>query len=315
MKNKLGIIFGSILTLVLVMSFFSAAFAEGGLSSIQSSEDENAMFSAMIETEELSSEAEMLNLLSEDMRAAVLGSVFRRRNHVTTMEEFKQMFSEQYDRKTAVMNWSAGYPYVKEIGDNGATVSVKTDIDGWVYIIVLSDDIAGGLSDEYSFMKFYNEDNGAFKQETWVQGGSATDIGLSCGTWANGKDYRVYYMLRTAGNESGFGRIDYTLPKFWYRYNLVRSEMKYHVDGDFYYYDYDLYLTSSHELDYETYHFGPFIPGYLHWYNNYTTPNQTQLIDWEYVADYEYVIFVDTKITTPGGSEYIDFFDLYGPIP
>jgi hypothetical protein len=74
-------------------------------------------------------------------------------------------------------------------------------------------------------MKFYNADNGAYKKRVWVPGGKEKKIPVSCGTWASGNTYRTYYCLRTGGNESGFGRADYTIPAFWYEFRLERSKV------------------------------------------------------------------------------------------
>ncbi len=316
MKKEIAI-FVFLATLI-TLTFSCVAFAEGGIGAIHIAADEADMEAAMRDTAELSEESIKLDGLDIWTKESLIDSVFRRRNHCATIAEFKKMFDEQYVEKTTYMKWVSGYPSVESVGDNGATLVVKTDIDGWVYITSFGDDVSGGLSDEYSFMKFYNADNGQYKIKVWVQGGIETKIGVSSSSWANGKIYRIYYCLRNNGNESGFGHANFTAPKFWYTLEMVRSALGYDTDGpsgyeEYYYYDYYFYLTSSHDLLYEAIHEYPFWETGDYFYDFYTVPDKTVEIDFEFTADFEVGNYVYTRVTNQAGQQYYDDFELPGP--
>ena len=212
--KKLIISFAASLMLISIV-FSSTAFGAGGLAAIQSAENESAMESAIRDTPEMSDEAAQMDAMKAEDKASLLDSVYRRRYHYDDIAGFKAMFADQYAKKSTYMHWAEGYPYVESTSVNGASVVVKTDIDGWIYVTSFADNVVGGISDEYSFMKFYNADNGQYKNKVWIEGGIETRVSVASASSTSGVPYRIYMCLRTDGNESGFTQINYKLPYKW----------------------------------------------------------------------------------------------------
>ena len=203
----------SLLLTSIVFSF--TAFGAGGLSAIQDSENEAAMETAIRDTPEMSEESAQMDTMKAEDKASLLDSVYRRRYHYDDIAGFKAMFADQYAKKSTYMHWAEGYPYVESTSINGASVVVKTDMDGWIYVTSFADNVVGGISDEYSFMKFYNADNGQYKNKVWIEGGIETRVSVASASSTSGVPYRIYMCLRTNGNESGFTQINYKLPYKW----------------------------------------------------------------------------------------------------
>ena len=297
-----------VFTMLAVLLLSSTAFAAGGLSAIQDAEDEAAMEAAIRATAELADEAEQMDTMKAEDKASLLDSVYRRRYHYDDIDGFKAMFADQYAKKSTYMNWAEGYPYLEGVDDTGATLVVKTDVDGWLYITSFGDNVAGGLSDEYSFMKFYNADNGEYKYKVWVNGGIEYKFSVASASWASGYTYRTYYCLSVNGNESGFGEAKFTVPKFWY---TLRMQSIYYDDAI----DYYFYLNSNRRASYYAHHYVPYDQtGTFDYYtiDYYDTPGTEVNIDYEYTLYTEVMNYVYTTITVDGHKFY-DSFELPGP--
>ena len=299
----------SVVFAVLATLFLSAgAFAAGGLSAIHDAQDEAAMEAAIRDTPELADEAAKMDTMKAEDKASLLDSVYRRRYHYDDLDGFKEMFAGQYAKKSTYMNWAEGHPYLENVDETGATLVVKTDIAGWVYITSFGDNVAGGLSDEYSFMKFYNEDNGEYKYRVWVNGGIEYKFSVSSASWASGNTYRTYYCLSVNGNESGFGEAKFTVPKFWYTLRMKGIDNIIAID-------YYFYLNSNYNVTYSTHHYVPYdLDGIFDYYylEHYNTPGTEVNIDYEFTMFFEVMNYVDTVITVDGHKFY-DHFELPGP--
>lgn len=304
-------------TLLILITVSAVAYAASSLEGIHNAKNITELETAMNDASELKDEVSKMNELDKWEKNRILTGLMIRKKYQENIDSFKELFEAEYTAATTYAKFEEGYPYTTGASGNGAYLVVKTDMDCYVYIVAMPENITGGLSSEYELMKFYREDNNQYKKKVWVQGGLETKIAVSCAAWGNGQEYRLYTCLDVDGNKSAFCKANYQVKD--YRYNW-RIQYLYTEFFDLWYgfiswYDFDLiaYAENNYSalLTCVDVDFGPQSWGPLE--GNYNLVGEYQDAFDAFSYQYTDVMVVNTTVTFEDGTTCTDTFYLPPP--
>lgn len=307
-------------TLLLLISITSVAMAASSIEDIHNAKNITELETAMNNASELKDEVTKMNELDKWKKNRILTSLLIRKKYQEDIKSFKELFKAEYTAATTYAKFKEGYPYTTGASANGAYLVVKTDMDCYVYIVAMPENINGGLSSEYELMRFYKNNNNQYKKKVFVQGGLETKIAVSCAAWGNGQEYRIYTCLDVDGNKSAFCKANYKVND--YRYNWHVTYL-YDLFYDFFLgyvslYDIDLiaYLENTYSLEF-----------YIHTYfldHHISIPFGPYEGEYDSLGEYEYAspaitvehaypTVVHATITFKDGTTCHDTFEIHSP--
>lgn len=220
MKRILSIVITMVM--LIVFGFTSIAFAAGGIEDIHAASNITELENAIRETGDLSEEVSKMDELSKWEKNNLLTELMSRKKYQEDIAAFKELFEKELTDATTYMSFAEGYPYVTGESVNGAYLVVKTDMDGWVYIVSVPESAEGGLTTEYEIVKYYDTNDIVYKDKVFVKGGVETKIPVSSSDWGSGGEYRIYFCLEVNNNLSEFMQINY-FSEFVYSNAFARS--------------------------------------------------------------------------------------------
>lgn len=208
------ILVSSLVSVLLLLILSVTALAQGELDTIYNSKNHLEMFEEMKSVSSLSEQVKKVESLTGEQQNNLLTGLYIRRKNPKDIAEFKEFFEQKFKEATTYMSFIEGYPKIKDNGEHGCTMTVLTDVSGYVYIVAFPDNVTGGINGYMQFMQYYNEDNGLYKKKVYVEAGIEKTFPISCASYGSGSTYRAYMCLRTEHNcFSEFRQIKYTVKK------------------------------------------------------------------------------------------------------
>ena len=156
-------------------------------------------------------------------------------------------FDKEYISTTTYATFMQGYPYTNGNSANGTYLVVKTDMDCFIYIVSMRENIVSGVGrNAYDIKKYYESDKQVYKDKVYIKGGIETMIPVSSSDWGSGEEYRIYVCLEYGSNLSEYRQVNYTSKKYvfdlWARRIRFLSDRRTNVYGVRFYSDMAAYL-------------------------------------------------------------------------